>query len=165
MNKKHFLLIAITALAFTLGGCLKSDSSSVNNCVSNTSGVPTAAELSALQSYLTSNSISATQDPGGFFYMIHTQGTGAYPIQSSKITVKYTGKLTDGSVFASDLTGNALFNLSDLILGWRRGLPLIQKGGSITLYIPPSLGYDCATKPGIPSRSNLIFDIELLNVQ
>ena len=83
---------------------------------------------------------------------------------SSTITVKYTGKLTNGTIFDQNQTG-ASFVLSSLILGWRKGLPLIQKGGSIILYIPPSLGYGCSSVGGIPPGSNLVFDIELLDVQ
>lgn len=164
MNKKAFLILVVTALSFLMVGCLKSDEDVANNCIPNNTGIPTAAEISALQSYLSSKSIVATQDPGGFFYVIHTQGTGANPMLSSTVKVKYTGKLTNDVIFSQDQTGNATFLLSDLILGWRRGLPLIQEGGSITLYIPPSLGYGCSSTGSIPPGSNLIFTIDLIDV-
>jgi len=164
MNKKHFFLLACTTLFLILSSCSKDDGNA-NNCVNNTTGVPTAAEIASLQSYLSSKSITATQHSGGFFYVINVQGTGPAPMLSSTITVKYTGKLTNDVIFDQDLTGNARFLLSNLILGWRRGLPLIQKGGSITLYIPPSLGYGCNPTGSIPAGSNLIFTIELLDVQ
>lgn len=155
--------MALTALFFILGSCSKDDGTA-NNCVNNTTGVPTAAEMASLQAYLTSKSITATQHPGGFYYVIHAQGTGATPMLSSTVTVKYTGKLTNDVVFDQDQTGNKSFVLSSLILGWRRGLPLIQEGGSITLYIPPSLGYGCSSTGNIPPGSNLIFTIELIDV-
>jgi FKBP-type peptidyl-prolyl cis-trans isomerase FkpA len=164
MNKKHFFMLAITAMSFTMGSCLKSSGDTSNNCVSNNTGVPTAAEIASLQAYITANNITATQHPDGFFYRIITQGSGATPNLASNVTVKYTGTLTNGSVFDQNTTG-ATFLLSQLILGWRKGLPLIQKGGTILLYLPPSLGYGCSATGTIPPGSNLIFSIELVDVQ
>lgn len=157
--------MAVTALSFTISGCLKSDAGGVtNNCVANNTGVPTAAEVASLQAYISSNNIVATQHPDGFFYKIITQGSGATLTLSSVVTVKYTGTLTTGLVFDQNTTGTS-FYLNQLILGWRKGLPLIQKGGSIMLYLPPSLGYGCSAAGSIPPGSNLIFSIELIDVQ
>lgn len=163
MNKKHFLMLAITALSFMVNSCGKK-SVTENNCVSNNTGIPTAAEVASLQAYITANNLTATQHPDGFFYRIITQGTGATPTLASTVTIKYTGKLTDGSIFDQNNTG-AVFPLNQLILGFRRGLPLIQKGGSIILYIPPSLGYGCQAVSGIPPGSNLVFNVDLTDVQ
>ena len=165
MNKKQLFILSITALSFVFGGCLKSDGdNTTSSCVSNTTGVPTAAEIASVQSYLTSHGITATQHPGGFFYIILNQGTGATPNPASTVTVKYTGQLENGSIFDQNTSG-ASFLLSQLILGWQRGLPLIQKGGSIKLFLPPSLGYGCAQVGAIPPGSNLIFSIDLVDVQ
>jgi len=164
MNKKQFLIVAFTALSIMMGSCLKSDEIPGNNCVANNTGVPTAAEVASVQAYLTSNSLTATQHPEGFFYRIINPGSGATPNLASSVTVKYTGKLTNGNIFDQNTTG-ASFLLSQLILGWRKGLPLIQKGGSIILYLPPSLGYGCSSIGTIPPGSNLIFNIELVDVQ
>jgi FKBP-type peptidyl-prolyl cis-trans isomerase FkpA len=164
MSKKHFLMLAITALSFTIGSCSKSDEVTPNNCVANNTGIPTAAEVASLQAYITANNITATLHPDGFFYKIITQGSGATPTLTSTVTVKYTGTLTNGNIFDQNTTGTS-FVLSSLILGWRKGLPLIQKGGSILLYLPPSLGYGCSAIGSIPPGSNLIFSIELVNVQ
>lgn len=164
MNKKQFFILAITALSLMMGGCVKSDDGAANNCIPNNTGVPTAAEVASLQSYITSNNITATQHPDGFFYRIITQGTGATPTLASTVTFKYTGTLTNGVVFEQNTTG-ATFVLSGLILGFRKGLPLIQKGGSIILYLPPSLAYGCSQVGSIPPGSNLIFSVELIDVQ
>ncbi len=164
MNRKHFTIMIISALSFMMSSCLKSNDGTNNNCVANNTGVPTAAEIASLQAYLTSNSITATQHPDGFFYRIITQGTGATPTLASTVTFKYTGTLTNGAIFDQSTTGVS-FVLSQLILGFRKGLPLIQKGGSIILYLPPSLGYGCSATGSIPPGSNLIFSVELTDVQ
>lgn len=163
MNKKRFLILALTALSFTINSCSK-DNGTANNCVANNTGVPTAAEIASLQAYITANNLTASQHPDGFFYRILNQGTGPTPTLASNVTVKYTGSLTNGSIFDQNNTG-ATFLLSSLILGWRKGLPLIQKTGKIILYLPPSLGYGCSATGSIPPGSNLVFSIELIDVQ
>jgi peptidylprolyl isomerase/FKBP-type peptidyl-prolyl cis-trans isomerase FklB len=58
-----------------------------------------------------------------------------------------------------------------VIAGWQEALPLIKKGGGITLYSPPSLGYgsksveDTAGHVLIPANSNLVFRVVLADVQ
>ena len=164
MNRKSLFFIAIAAVTFIAGGCLKSNTSTQSNCVANNTGIPTAAEIASLQTYLTAKSITATQDSRGFFYTIVAPGTGANPSLSSYITVKYSGSLENGSVFDAP-AGNKIFLLSGLIPGWKLGVPLIKKGGSIKLYLPPSLGYGCSAQSTIPAGSNLIFSIDLIDVQ
>ena len=165
MNKRSFFILGITLLSLVITSCSKSGNTN-NNCVSNNTGVPTAAEISSLQAYLTAHSITATQDPGGFFYIIIAAGTGASPTLSSAVTVKYSGTLESGSEFDHNANPNGnTFPLSQLILGWQKGLPLIKKGGSIKLFLPPSLGYGCSQAGSIPPGSNLIFTIDLVDVQ
>lgn len=123
-----------------------------------------ASEISDIQEYLDANSLTATQHPSGFFYRVNTAGAGATPDLCSAVTVKYIGKLTNGSVFDANASGIS-FILGRLILGWQKGIPLIKPGGSITLYIPPSLGYGSSAVGSIPANSILIFDIDLVAVQ
>lgn len=166
MKKMYFACgLALAFSAFFTSGCLKSNSDSQgSSCVTNTTGVPTTAEVASVQAYLTSHSITATQDPRGFFYIIVNPGTGATPLSSSTVTVRYSGTLENGTVFDQNLNG-AVFQLSQLIRGWQMGLPLIKKGGSIKLFLPPTLGYGCASVGSIPPGSNLIFSIDLVDVQ
>lgn len=163
MNKKIVVIATLVVMIFSVAGCAKS-TPDTNNCVANNTGVPTAAEIASVKSYLDSKAITATQDPGGFFYIIVAPGAGATPTLSSKVTVKYTGSLENGTVFDQSQTGTT-FPLSQLILGWQKGIPLIKKGGTIKLYLPPSLGYGCNAIGSIPPASNLIFTIDLVDVQ
>jgi FKBP-type peptidyl-prolyl cis-trans isomerase FkpA len=155
-------LLFFVSLVTVLASCKKTDDEVP--CISNNTGIPTAAEIASVQAYLTSKGITATQDPGGFFYIIVAPGSGVSPSINSKVTVKYTGSLENGTVFDQNQTG-ATFTLSGLILGWQRGIPLIKKGGSIKLYLPPSLGYGCSGSGSIPPSANLIFSIDLVDVQ
>ena len=115
-----------------------------------------------LKQYIDTNKISATEDSRGFYYTIESPGSGAKPMVSSNVTVNYVGKLTNGNTFDS---GKAVsFNLRDLITGWQYGIPLIAPGGTITLYLPPTLAYGSQDQNGIPANSILIFKIDLIRV-
>lgn len=125
-----------------------------------------ASEIADVQGYLFANSITATQHASGFFYTISQPGSGSAVVNlCSNITIKYVGKLTNGTVF-DQTTGSETrtFELGNLIPGWEKGIPLISSGGKITLYIPPSLGYGNNPNGIIPANSILIFDIELIAV-
>jgi FKBP-type peptidyl-prolyl cis-trans isomerase FkpA len=117
------------------------------------------AEVAALRTYISGNSITATEDARGFFYTINTAGTGTQPTACSDVSVNYTGKLTNGTQF--DSGNNVGFNLSQLIIGWQMGIPLMKTGGAITLYLPPSLAYGPNAVGSIPANSILIFTITL----
>ncbi len=104
--------------------------------------------------------------PSGLAYEIIEKGTGDTPKEDSDVTINYTGKLIDGTVFDStEKAGKpATFNLANVIPGFREGLQKVAKGGKARLYIPAKLGYGKQPVPGIPVNSTLIFDVEVLDV-
>ncbi len=153
MTRYFFLFLIVITIAY---GCNKNDF-----CQDITTTAP-SIEVNNLRNYLTTNSITATEDSRGFFYVINNAGIDDKPTVCSTIKVSYEGKLVDGTVF--DSGNNVSFLLSDLISGWQEGIPLIKKGGSITLYLPPTLGYGASGSGSIPGSSNLIFNIDLLEV-
>jgi len=121
----------------------------------------------SLEAYITRANLTSTvtKDPRGFYYQVVTPGTGATPTLSSRVTVFYTGSLTNGNVFDQTGATPASFGLGQLILGWQYGIPLIKAGGRIKLYLPPELGYGSQAAGSIPPNSVLIFDITLQAVQ
>ena len=145
MKHTAFAFLAVMALLFS--GCKKDD------------GVQTES----LEDYLKRENIlnQVTSDPRGFYYKIVTPGTGATPVATSRVSVLYAGKLTDGTVFDQSGPTSVTFTLNQLILGWQYGLPLIKAGGRILLYLPPQLGYGSQGAGSIPPNSNLVFDITL----
>ena len=149
--KEIWSFIIIVVIAIT--SCSKKDS-----CPSVSVSAP-AAEVANLKSYLDANNISATADARGFYYVIKSVGTDLKPTPCQTVTVGYVGTLTNGQTF--DSSTNATFPLSKLITGWQEGIPLIGTGGSIVLYLPPSLAYGSSSAGSIPANSNLIFTINL----
>ncbi|MCS7210054.1 MAG: FKBP-type peptidyl-prolyl cis-trans isomerase, partial [Chloroherpetonaceae bacterium] len=73
-------------------------------------------------------------------------GTGAVAEPGKKLTVHYTGMLTNGKVFdSSRLPGRTPFEFvlgaGQVIAGWDEGLKGMRVGGKRRLEIPPHLGY------------------------
>lgn len=161
MQKKWFLLLAIPLM---LASCNKSPNNVNCSYVAPTTVAP-ASEVTALKAYLDANAIVYTQHPSGIFFEIVAPGSGPVANVCSAVTVKYRGRLITSTTAFDENTTGITFTLGQLIAGWQIGIPLIQKGGSIKLYIPPSLGYGATPQTGIPANSNLAFNIELINVQ
>ncbi len=170
MIKKLLLLVAVPALLFS---CKKE---STPGCtLTDSAFVAPAAEVTALQNWLSTSNPAAVQHSSGIFYEIGNPGSGTVTATvCSTVTVKYAGYLTNGSKFddSNPTYPNGIpFLLGQLILGWQKGIPLVKKGGSITLYVPPSLGYgnqDVRNNAGVvvvPANSILIFNIQLVDVQ
>ncbi len=157
------VLAAILIIA-GFSGCLKGSNEPV--CTYDACGVKApASEIQAVQAYVTSNGIAATQHCSGLFYTIDLPGTGTTPTVCNTIVMNYEGRLTNGTVFDKTTTTPLTITLSQLITGFKNGLPLIKAGGKITLYVPPSLGYGSSQAGSIPPNSILIFSVQLLGVQ
>ena len=98
-------------------------------------------------------------------------GTGATAVATSTVTVRYEGWLydtskTDGKGTSFDSSANSTFALSQVIAGWRQGVPGMRVGGTRRLIVPPELAYGSAgSPPRSPPNATLIFDIGLLGVQ
>ena len=159
------LIVCLLSVLCVLGGCIKKDT----GCPPPKDIVAPSSEQQVIVDYLATNNISATKHSSGFYYQVLQQGSGESPNNCSAIIISYTGKLSNGSTF--DERNNVAYTLGSLIEGWKKGLPLIKKGGKIKLYIPPSLGYgssdikDINGNVVIPANSMLIFDIALLDFQ
>ncbi len=156
-------LIILVSFCIVQISCKKSSDNDCNFSVSNV--VVPASEMTSLQSYVSANYPAAVLHPGGFYYEIIASGSGTVtPAICSNVRVTYAGYFTNGTKFDEELVG-INFTLGQLIVGWQRGLPLIKKGGSINLYLPPSLGYGSSAVGSIPANSILRFSIQLLDVQ
>jgi len=96
-------------------------------------------------------------------------GSGAEAVAGKKVTVHYTGTLTDGSKFDSSLDRGQPFAFplggGRVIKGWDEGVAGMKVGGKRKLVIPPEMGYGArGFPPVIPPNSTLVFEVELLGV-
>ena len=158
MRKYLFLLSAI--ILFSFSACLKS---------ATETNVDAQVQLDKddvlIKAFLVTNNITAIKDPSGVYYQVITPGSGSLTYTANtQITVKYAGRLLNGNTFDQSTTA-VTFTLGQLIAGWQIGIPYIQKGGKIRLFIPSYYGYGARGSGSIPANSVLDFDIELVNAQ
>lgn len=103
----------------------------------------------------------------GLQYEVIKEGTGAQPQAGDDVTVHYTGKLIDGTVFDSSVERGApaTFGVTQVIPGWVEALQMMKEGAQWRLYIPSALAYGPNGAGGIIGpNATLIFDVELIKV-
>jgi len=126
-----------------------------------------ASDIAAIDTYLETNEIVAEYD-SGIHYVITEVGLGAAPSLYSQIKISFKGKLlSDGSEFINEITMPSATFSSRVVNyphGVLLGLQLMNEGGKATFYVPSGLAYGSRSNPGVPANSNIIFEIELLEV-
>jgi FKBP-type peptidyl-prolyl cis-trans isomerase FklB len=128
-----------------------------------------AANLKAGEDFLQANAKKPgiTSLPSGLQYEVMTEGTGAKPLATNKVTCHYHGTLIDGTIFDSSVQRGqpATFPLNMVIKGWTEGLQLMPQGSKWRFFIPPHLGYgDRQVSAQIGPNSTLVFEVELLGI-
>lgn len=107
----------------------------------------------------------------GLIIVDNVVGEGLEAEKFDILTVHYTGKLEDGTVFDSSKNpGRDPFRftvgLGQVIRGWDEGFVGMKIGGTRTLTIPPEMGYGVrGSGDVIPPNATLIFEVELLEVE
>ena len=105
----------------------------------------------------------------GLHYAVLNSGdiNSKSPELSDTITAHFHGTLTDGTVFWSSVESNEplTIQLSGLIEGCQKAISLMRVNDKWRVYIDPNMAYGDEGRPGIPSNSILVFDIELLDIQ
>lgn len=103
----------------------------------------------------------------GLQYLVLKEGTGAKPGPNDVVTVHYTGRLIDGTVFDSSVERGepATFAVGQVIPGWVEGLQLMSEGAAWRLFIPSNLAYGPHGTGPIQPNSTLIFDVQLIKVE
>ncbi len=141
----------------------------------------TADETKDLQAYVDKKGVKTQSTKSGVLVHVENVGDTANMADSGKqASIYYKGSLeTTGTVFETNMDTLKVLDTSkrkkpiDVILGmhrvipgWEEGLQLFGKGGKGTLYIPAMLAYGGQGRPPvIPQYSNLIFDIEVVDVK
>jgi FKBP-type peptidyl-prolyl cis-trans isomerase len=158
MNRKNFrAIVALIAVVLMI---------SVASC--NPSSKMDKLERNEINTYLTQNSnLNFVKQTSGLYYLEVMPGTGTSPVLADSAYVKYTGKLLDGTVFSTNVSGTLYgFVVGYNIDGFDEGIMLMKPGGKATLLIPSSLAYGASGNyyAGISGYTPLLFDIELVKV-
>jgi peptidylprolyl isomerase len=129
----------------------------------------TAKAAKELAEYLANNKIEAVPTESGLYYVVTEPGNGEKPEVGKPVTMHYTGKLLNGTVFDSSVERNQPFQfvlgVGQVIPGWDEGVQLMSKGEKGLLYIPYYLAYGERDMGDIPPFSNLIFEVELIDFE
>ena len=157
MKIKNILLFSFMML-FAFSSCMKKDNFDPEQ--------QAIQDEAAIVKFLTDNNIAAVRHSSGVYYQVIQPGSGNITYTANTtVTANYTGRFLSGTVFDKNTTQPISFKLGGVIVGWQIGIPLIQKGGKIKLFIPSGYGYGRNGSDPIPGNAVLDFDIELVDVQ
>jgi len=112
----------------------------------------------------------AKQSTSGLVYVIEAPGSGLSIVANSPVSIHYVGTLRkDGSKFDSSRDRGApmpfTYQVQRMIPGFEEGIGMLKKGGKAKLFIPYHQAYGPNGQGPIPAYSDLIFDIEVMDVQ
>ena len=128
----------------------------------------------------------STITTSGLQYQITTKGSGSAVNSTNKATVHYAVYFLDGTLLETSKLEIAEANNSvnqqrknanqynpipakvgpedSMIQGFKEGLRLLKEGDQAILFIPYSLAYGENGVQGIPPKSDLIFEVEIISV-
>ena len=161
---KVIILTVIVSL-FTVTGCSGCAEKDTNSQTASDSGSDGTAPADSGESVTTQKQ----ETEAGLVIEDIKEGAGAEATNGSRVSVHYTGTLTDGKKFdSSHDRGTPLqFELGagQVIKGWDQGVLGMKVGGKRKLTIPSDLAYgDRGIANVIPPGATLIFEVELMDV-
>ena len=108
----------------------------------------------------------AHKTASGLLYIVRAPGEGPTPTVGARVTVNYEGKFIDGMKFDSSYDRKEPFTftlgIGKVIKGWDEAILGMSKGEKRTLIVPHWLAYGDKSRPPIPPRATLVFEVELV---
>jgi FKBP-type peptidyl-prolyl cis-trans isomerase FkpA len=122
-------------------------------------------DIATIDSYLDANAIQAYKDKSGIRFVIHQQGQpGVPPKFEHTVKVNLTGKflINEETFYSATTTERPLAGYDSY--GLKYAISLFTKGTKATVYVPSGLAYGNIDRPQIPANSNLIYEVELIDI-
>ena len=119
-------------------------------------------------SYLNDNGYMVLPDSLGLVYIPVKQGNNVFPKDNDIVAFHYVGYYLNGEVFDSSFEKSRplIVKLGDglLIKGLEYSLLKMDKGAKSKVIIPFYLAYDNMENAPVPPYSNLIFELEMIDI-
>ncbi|MDF2436504.1 MAG: putative FKBP-type peptidyl-prolyl cis-trans isomerase [Bacteroidota bacterium] len=100
---------------------------------------------------------------------VQANKSGEQAVKGTKVVAQYSAFLTDGKMFDSSIERGqplkANIGKGQLFAGLEEGLSLMRKGEKARMIIPSKLAFGEKGNGPIPANADIIFDIELVDVQ
>ena len=159
--KRILIVILVAALVSGTTGCIKG--STATNCTNKTP----ESEEAAILAYASAHGYTMSRHPSGMYYQVVNPGNGAIALPTSRIFVRYQGRLISSDAIFDEQLNHSLTGwvLETLIPAWQLGVTLIAVGGTVRLIVPSSLAYGCRPYRTLPGNAVLFFEIELVEIQ
>ena len=140
-------------------------------------------EPEEIAKYVADNKITVQPNADGLYIVVKKKGNGPKVTMGKQVSVNYTGRLLDGTIFDSSVesearTGNVYdarrtyepftfqIGAGQVIPGWDNGLLNQTVGTTLQLIIPSKEAYGShGAGNRIPPYSPLVFDIEIVSVK
>lgn len=123
---------------------------------------------SEILAYIKDNQYDVSADSTGLVYIQLSRGTGQCPKSGDLVAFHYVGYYLDGEVFDSsyDRSYPLIVELGSgqMIAGLESALMKMNKGSKSKVIIPFYLAYNNMQDAPVSPYSNLIFEIELLDI-
>ncbi len=136
----------------------------------------TQREIKTLKEYAAKLGVKTVSTPSGALVEVQNAGDAAKADSGKEAKVMYRGAFISGKVFDSNMDKagpnnqplNVLIGVAGqggVIKGMDEGLRMFGKGGKGKIFVPAMLAYGQQGQPPVmPAYSNLVFDIEVLDV-
>ncbi len=157
--KRFIIVVALSAIVFSPACFLRKDKKT---------DVPSDGVVRKYNSTPVKNPVPVKMSRG-MEYTITAKGNGPLVKNGDKVSMLYTGKLTNDTIFdATSRRGNAPFAFKlgkhEVIQGWDSIVSHLHCGDKAIMRIPPEFGYGTRANGAIPANSTLIFIVEVLDV-
>ncbi len=107
--------------------------------------------------------------PTGLKYLEIKPGLGAVPRQGQTVIVHQIVMDSQGKVFENTYQNGQPFEFTigkdETIEGLEEGVLTMKVGGKTKLFVPPELGFGRRAVRTIPKNSDLVIEVELINIK
>lgn len=119
--------------------------------------------------YVKDNGLTNNKINNGMTYRVIEEGFGEKPLKNAKVKVHYVGKLIDGTIFDSSYERNQPFEFTlgkgSVLPGWDIAVSVMKLGEKAEFVMSQELVYKDYSLGMIKPYSNLVYEIELIDIE